>query len=223
MSGQGGQSAAELVAQLAEAGTPPQLLAAVAKELFNAETERAALADRRKNERERKARSREVTGQDVTECDTPSLEVSPAPLPNPIHDNAPLIPPKKRVKKAAFVFHAPEWMPPEPWLAFVAMRERKDRQWPWGLDAANRVVSRLETLRGQGHCPTKLLDKAVMNGWRAPYPGEDTIATAATPAKPFDQATYEARLAKIGRTESTGPPRPIGKLASGIMRGMGNG
>jgi len=42
-------------------------------------------------------------------------------------------------------------------------------------------------------------------------------------ARPFNQAEYEARLAKIGRTESTGPPRPIGKLASGIMRGVGNG
>lgn len=61
--------AAALVAQLAAAGTPPELLAAVAKELFLGEAERQALADRRANERNRKARSRAVTGQDVTDAD----------------------------------------------------------------------------------------------------------------------------------------------------------
>lgn len=73
--------AADLVAQLAEAGTPPQLLAAVAQELFSGETERAALAARRQNERDRKARSRDSTGQGVTGADTPAKkETSPDPL-----------------------------------------------------------------------------------------------------------------------------------------------
>jgi hypothetical protein len=62
-------SAAALVAQLAEAGTPPELLAAVAQELFTAEAERKALAARRQNERERKARSRDNTGRNGTARD----------------------------------------------------------------------------------------------------------------------------------------------------------
>jgi hypothetical protein len=66
-------SAADLVAQLAAAGTPPELLAAVAQELFCGEAERKALADRRRGERERKAnqriRSREVTGHAVKSGD----------------------------------------------------------------------------------------------------------------------------------------------------------
>jgi hypothetical protein len=66
-------SAADLVAQLAAAGTPPELLAAVAQELFCGEAERRALADRRKSERDRKAnqrsKSREVTGQAVKSRD----------------------------------------------------------------------------------------------------------------------------------------------------------
>lgn len=35
---------------------------------------------------------------------------------------------------------------------------------------------------------------------------------ADTPAKHFDQAEYDARLARIGRQDSTGPPRPIGNI-----------
>lgn len=43
------------------------------------------------------------------------------------------------------------------------------------------------------------------------------------PAKPFDQAEYDARLARIGRQESTGPPRTVGSVVDGIVRRAGNG
>jgi hypothetical protein len=79
-------SAADLVAQLAEAGTPPQLLAAVAKELFAAEVEREALANRRQHERNRKARSREVTPCHVTGAEvtgTPPLSLDKETPPTP--------------------------------------------------------------------------------------------------------------------------------------------
>jgi hypothetical protein len=59
-------SAAALVARLAQEGIDPSLLADVAQELFAAEIERKALADRRQNERERKARSRDRTGHSGT-------------------------------------------------------------------------------------------------------------------------------------------------------------
>lgn len=86
-------NAAALVAQLAAAGTPPELLAAVAQELFRAEVELAALGARRKNERERKAKSREVTGQPVTGCDAPSPLTSPLKVsPDPIKITPPITP-----------------------------------------------------------------------------------------------------------------------------------
>lgn len=53
-----------LVARLAQEGIDPALLAEVAQELFAAEIERKALANRREHERERKARSRDRTGRD---------------------------------------------------------------------------------------------------------------------------------------------------------------
>ena len=81
---------AALLARLIESGTPAELVAEVAMELARAEAAQEVLESRRKNERERKARSRDVTGQDVTErerqevTDTPSPEVSPqTPFPNP--------------------------------------------------------------------------------------------------------------------------------------------
>lgn len=67
--------AASLVAQLAAAGTPPELLGAVAEALFAGEIGMKAIEERREADRQRKAsqRSREVTGQDVTGAD-PSLD-----------------------------------------------------------------------------------------------------------------------------------------------------
>ena len=59
-------SAAALVSRLAQEGVDPALLAEIAQELFAAEIERKALADRRQHERERKARSRDRTGQGGT-------------------------------------------------------------------------------------------------------------------------------------------------------------
>jgi hypothetical protein len=100
-------SAAELVAQLAAAGTPPELLAAVAQELFAGEIERNQLAERKRGDRERKAaqrlKSRDVTGQDVTDCDPSPFEVSPhTPLPKTPNQISPLNPPKSRVDYQRF-------------------------------------------------------------------------------------------------------------------------
>jgi hypothetical protein len=65
--------ASALVAQLAAAGTDPELLARVAEALFAGELGMKAIEERRRHERERKARSRDVTGQGVTDAD-PSLD-----------------------------------------------------------------------------------------------------------------------------------------------------
>lgn len=119
--------AAELVAQLAAAGTAPELLAAVAQELFAGEHERAALAERKERDRARKAsqRSREVTGSHVTDCDsagqtvTPALKVSPAPLPKAT-PSPPYKPPASQSRGTRL---ANNFEPPEDWIAW-AMNKR---------------------------------------------------------------------------------------------------
>lgn len=188
------QSAAALVAQLAEAGTPPQLLAAVAQALFKAETETAALEARRANDRARQARrhvsSREVTCDDVKPCD-PSLNgFPPTPLSLVPNQENPPLSPRKRRQKAALTFpEPPDWMPFEPWAAFCQLRKGMEPKVPWSPDACERVIAKIDRLRGEGHCPTKLLDKAVENSHRTVFPGDDTKA--------------------VGTNGSTGPPRPL--------------
>lgn len=202
----GAQSAAALVAQLAEAGTPPQLLAAVAQALFKAETETAALEARRANDRARQARrhvnSREVTGDDVKPCD-PSLEVfPPPPFPNSNQDIPPLSPPKKsKGRRSKFEFQPPEWMPPEPWQAFVDHRQAM-RNIPFTAAAAQGVVDKIEGLRADGHCPAKLLSKAVMHGWRTVFDAEDTKGYSARDG-PIDMDEYRDRLERIGQSDAT--------------------
>lgn len=123
-------SASDLVAQLAAAGTPPDLLAAVAKELFTAEVELSALADRRRNERERKARSRDVTGQGVTACDEPdaalSLDKSPqTPKINPIPVGGCVAPTRKATRISE------NWAPAKPLPTEVSSLVA---QWPPGRE-----------------------------------------------------------------------------------------
>ncbi len=149
-------SAADLVAQLAEAGTPPSLLAAVAQELFAGEAERAALAERRRNERERKARSRDITGLAVTARDsagqdatTPSLNKEGPQTPKKLNPS-----PCVSLSRATDRFHRlPEgWRPTRP---LPAKTQAKVDQWPPGvledeLAALHRWAANAGNEKGKG-------------------------------------------------------------------------
>ena len=145
-------NASQLVAQLAAAGTPPELLAAVAKELFAGEHERAILAERREHERARKAKSRAVTGQDGTAGDIParvSLDKEKPPRPpkeiNPI--------PCVSVTRARGWHRLPEdW---EPTRALPVAVQAKVDQWPPGalgdeLADFRRWAANAEDKNGKG-------------------------------------------------------------------------
>jgi hypothetical protein len=143
-------SAAELVARLAQQGIDPTLLAEVAQELFLGEQERKSLAERRKNDRERKARSRDGTGQDGTSNVVPlrvSLDKETSPRPpkeiNPI----------PCVKRARGVWHRlPEDWVPRPLPAPV---QAKVDLWPPGrlddeLASFRRWAANAEDKNGKG-------------------------------------------------------------------------
>jgi hypothetical protein len=169
---------AELIAKLIEAGTPAELVAEVAVELGRAHAAQEALESRRKHERERKARSRDVTGQNVTERDDAEIqdkgspEVSPPapPLPKP-SKSAPLSPPKSKGVEV------PDWMPAEPWAAFKEMR-RKMRSVPFTETAERGIIADIEKLRTEGHDPVKVLMKAVKRGYRGVFGDQDTLGKA---------------------------------------------
>lgn len=86
-------------------------------------------------------------------------------------------PSKLARKRASVVVQIPHWVPPEPWLAFVAMRKSIPKV-PFTDDAAKGIIEDLDLLRAQGHDPGKLLKKAVKRGWRGVFPGDDTMAAA---------------------------------------------
>jgi hypothetical protein len=71
-------------------------------------------------------------------------------------------------------------MPVEPWLAFVAMREAMAQasrgKVIWSEAAAKGVIAKIDQLRGEGHCPAKLLNKAVVSSWRTVFADDDTKA-----------------------------------------------
>jgi hypothetical protein len=106
--------------------------------------------------------------------------------------------------RRAVAVEPPAWVPEEAWSAFVAMRRAMPRV-PFTDAAAKGVIARLETLKGEGHCPEKLLTKAVIHGWRTVFAGEDTRApkASAPPSPPQLMAERNEELAcfyeRIGR------------------------
>jgi hypothetical protein len=122
---------------------------------------------------------------------------------------------------------------------------------PFTDAAARGVVERLEALKGEGHCPEKLLMKAVIHGWRTVFAGDDTRSprAAAAPSAPLLMAERREELARFyerigrdsdaeecrreasklragpgeSRAERTeGRPRAVGDLIDG-PKGVGRG
>jgi hypothetical protein len=94
--------------------------------------------------------------------------------------------PKSR--KRASDFELPEWVPEEPWKAFVEMR-RAIPKVPFTLRAAKEIVGDLERLRSEGHDPGKVLLLAVKRGWRGVF--GDNTTTGPVAAKPPKELTVE--------------------------------
>lgn len=177
-------TAAHLDALLESGATPEQIVALVKVDI--AERGRALTARREQDaERQRRRRSHGVSrAVTVTSRDTAekvSLEVSPhTPLPKPLPKTSPLNPP------------IPDWVPAETWAEFKRMRKAM-RNVPFTPEAEKRVIAKLETLRAQGHCPEKLLSKAIERGHRTVFEDETTKAANG----PRVQQTPEQRVSQL--------------------------
>jgi hypothetical protein len=135
-------------------------------------------------------------------------------------------------RKRAVSILAPDWMPTEEWLAFVAMRQRMESKKGviWSEDAAKGVIAKIDALRAEGHCPTKLLQKAVVSSWRTVFADDDTRAAAAKPRKPmtpdemrnalrFHQDRGETeRCAELSRLLSSIDEKPPDPMAGNVHR-----
>lgn len=109
-----------------------------------------------------------------------------------------------------------EWLKGKGWIDFGLMR-KKMRNVPFEQGAQDRLIARIEGLIAEGHCPELLLGKAVENGWRTVYPGDDTKAFAGTVTE-WTPERRAAHLAKLANDEH--PPDP--RMASNVTRLIGS-
>lgn len=115
-------------------------------------------------------------------------------------------------------FELPDWVPPEPWAAFVEMRRAMPKV-PFTVTAAKGIISDLDKLRASGEDPGLVLLRAVKRGDRGVFAASDG-STRATRQATSTEWTPERRaeyLAKQDAPRGTGPPKPIGSLVANLV------
>jgi hypothetical protein len=111
--------------------------------------------------------------------------------------------PRKRARSP--VFHVPDWVPAEQWEAYCAMRSRKKA--PVDSYIAERLFSKLETIRAAGWDMAKVIDKATLNNWTdlwMPTPGrdDDLRASSVKPADPAARADLDRKQTALAAIEA---------------------
>lgn len=110
----------------------------------------------------------------VTTVHERGVTVTPEPSVKP--STKPSVKPSK--EKASPV-GLPEWLPQEAWADFVEHRRKIKAAM---TDNAMRLaIKKLAKLRDDGHCPTEILENAVLNGWKGLFPVRDRPANDNTP------------------------------------------
>lgn len=64
----------------------------------------------------------------------------------------------------------PDWLPAEPWQAFIKMRKKKGSRAPLTEEAEKRILMKLDILRMQGNDPAEVLWQSVECGWSGVFP-----------------------------------------------------
>jgi hypothetical protein len=228
-------NASELMQALSDAGAPLEAIIIAVRALDEKDAEIRARDDAAKEKRAADAaRKREERAAGKASKDGPRTRRGRGED-APLNDNI-LIPPaevKTSAKRASF--DLPDWVPEEEWADFDEMRRAMPKV-PWRPAAKRGVIAELEKLRGEGHCPAKLLRKAVTRGWRQVFPGDDTMGGRPNgrPAAPLTAeeaeklAAYHASRGEIDkaervRREATGPPRALGQLTGNIVTRVDHG
>lgn len=132
---------------------------------------------------------------------------------------------REKGKKEKTTVALADWVPVEPWEAFKRMRRLM--KVPFTPEAERGILGDLERLRAEGHCPAKVLEKAVKRGWRGVFGDDDT--KAAFPAKQTVAMTpeqAEARAAQYDQWNMKDEARelrrkyavPLGEVVRSITR-----
>jgi hypothetical protein len=182
-------------------------------------------ADRTNAERQARYRARRSNAVTVTSAPPNDIDNSNPPPSEPNGSKG-----SKRARAKSVSVDAPDWLPAGPWAAFVEMREGMHPKIPWSANAAKLVISKIETLMGEGHCPVRLLEKAVVSGWRTVFGGDDTkgrapVAALKTPEDLEDRARWfasignddeAARYRKEAERIRGHPPPAIASIIRGV-------
>ena len=118
----------------------------------------------------------------------------------------------------------PDWLPLDAWEAFRKMR--KAMRVPFTEEAERGIIADLERLKGEGHCPERVLLKAVTRGWRGVFGDEDTKAPFAkqqTAMTPEEAERRAEALERFNMGDAATELRrkyaaPIGELVGKITR-----
>lgn len=70
----------------------------------------------------------------------------------------------------------PDWIPPEPWHGYLAMR--KTLRKPMSAGAVDLAIRELDKLRRQGHDPALVLEQSTLHSWPGLYPLKNGHAKA---------------------------------------------
>lgn len=81
----------------------------------------------------------------------------------------------KAKTKTGRAFALPDWLPEEPWKAWLEVRQRIKA--PNTERALKLAIGDLERLRAQGHEPGGVLDNATKRGWRGLYAPQVSTGT----------------------------------------------
>lgn len=112
---------------------------------------------------------------------------------------------KRREEKkggAAAPFVLPEWIPIEPWTAYLEMR-KANRKVPTER-AKTLVVRELDKLRAKGEEPGAVLDQSTANNWTDVYPLKDKSARvsptngASNSSWKLDDVAIEKKAKEVG-------------------------
>lgn len=128
-------------------------------------------------------------------------------------------------------FEVPDWVPAEPWQAFVEMRremERGPKKVPFTVGAAKGIVDELTKFRAQGHDLSAILMKSAINSYRGVFAPDGHSPPQGEVPAPMDDEARAAYLASLNagdkpwlnstpRAESApslrqGKPVPFGEL-----------
>lgn len=202
---------ADLLQRLAEAGTPMSLIMEVAETLADAKAAERLLEKRRAKDRDRKRENPRISTEPLENAETVETpaplsppKVSPAPP-----TNTPPISPTPRAQAPILVkgIGLPDFIPKEPWMAFVRMRKSIPKV-PFTEDAARGAIRKVEKLAGEGYCPAKLLWKAVDQGWRGVFAHDDCKVTVLPIQRDAAWHEDQARFyEKIGKADDAAEHR----------------